>query len=118
MLSGLISLYADVVCQRSPRESARYRVKSVPVNDLLPVEIVACRRQFSGPEADTPLVDFALAFHMDCIRVNGTGPDTLYQIRDQFSSPERNKGRLHSHLKSPPSMRSRTKKQFSSSWNA
>lgn len=55
------------------------------MNDLLTVEIVACRRQFSGPEADTPLVNFAPAFHVDYMRVNSTDPDTLYQIRDEFS---------------------------------
>ena len=54
------------------------------MNDLLTVEIVACRRQFSGPEADTPLVDFALAFHVDYMRVNGIDPETLCQIRDEF----------------------------------
>jgi len=40
------------------------------MNDLLTVEIVACRRQFSRPEADTPFVDLSSAFHMDCMRVN------------------------------------------------
>jgi len=41
------------------------------MNDLLTVEIVACRRQFSGPEADAAFVDLSFAFHMDCMRVNG-----------------------------------------------
>jgi len=63
------------------------------VNDLLTVEIVACRRQFSGPEADTPLVDLALALHMDCTRVNDMDHKALYQIRDEFAICQRNKGR-------------------------
>lgn len=54
------------------------------MNDLLAVEIVACRRQFSGPEADTLLVNFALAFHVDCD--NGIDSATSYQIRDKFSN--------------------------------
>ena len=37
------------------------------MNYLLTVEIVACRRQFSGPEADTLLINLALAFHVDCV---------------------------------------------------
>lgn len=41
------------------------------MNDLVTVEIVACRRQFSGPEADALLVNLALAFHVDCMRDNG-----------------------------------------------
>lgn len=63
------------------------------MNDLLTVEIVACRRQFSGPEADTLLVNLALAFHVDCMRVNGIDPDTSCQIRDEFSICLRNKGK-------------------------
>jgi len=55
------------------------------VNDLLTVEIVACRRQFSGPEADTPLVNLAFAFHVDYMRANSIDPDALCQIRDEFS---------------------------------
>ena len=46
------------------------------MNDLLTVEIVACRRQFSGPEADTLLVNLALPFHVDYMRVNGIGAAT------------------------------------------
>lgn len=87
------------------------------MNDLLTVEIVACRRQFSGPEADTHLVDLAPTFHMDYMRANSIDPDPLCQIRDKFSICQRNKGR-YSHLRSPPSIRSKTKKQFSSSWKA
>jgi hypothetical protein len=63
------------------------------VNDLLTVEIVACRRQFSGPEADTTLVNLTLSFHMDYMRVNGKDPATSYQIRDKFSNCEWNKGK-------------------------
>ena len=63
------------------------------MNDLLTVEIVACRRQFSGPEADTHLVDLAPAFHMDYMRANSIDPDPLCQIRDKFSICQRNKGR-------------------------
>ena len=55
------------------------------MNDLLTVEIVACRRQFSGPEADTPLVNLAFAFHVDYMRANSIDPDALCQIRDEFS---------------------------------
>ena len=46
------------------------------MNDLLTVEIVACRRQFSGPEADTLLVNLALPFHVDYMRVNGISAAT------------------------------------------
>ena len=81
------SLSVPITGNRSVRGS-----RSLPVNDLLAVEIVACRRQFSGPEADTPLVDLALAFHMDYMRVNGKDPVTLDQIRDEFSICYRNKG--------------------------
>ena len=81
------SLSAPITGNRLVRGS-----RSLPVNDLLTVEIVACRRQFSGPEADTPLVDLALAFHMDYMRVNGKDPVTLDQIRDEFSICYRNKG--------------------------
>ena len=71
-------LVVSICHENSPGNS----FKNVPVNDLLTVEIVACRRQFSGPEADARLVDLSLAFHMDCMRVNGMGPDPLCQIRD------------------------------------
>ena len=86
------------------------------MNDLLAVEIVACRRQFSGPEADTPLVNLALPFHVDCD--NGIDSATSYQIRDKFSDRQGTKANGYSHLRSPPSMRSKTKKQLPSSWKA
>ena len=70
MLSGLISLHAPISRLVTFTHLGEGSGNS-PVDDLLTVEIVACRRQFSGPEADTPLVDLSFAFHMDCMRVNG-----------------------------------------------
>ena len=91
MLSGLISLHVEI--NRSLASITRAplgnNLGSSPVNDLLTVEIVACRRQLSGPEADTPLVDLALAFHMDCVRVNGIptrypkSGSVLYPLKEQ-----------------------------------
>ena len=74
-----------------------------PVYYPLFMKVLQARGQLRDPKFDNVLSYAALALEMNCRKVN-------------MADGERN--RVDAHRRSPPSIRSRTKKQFSSSWKA